>query len=150
MLFILSVCLFVVFCWWCWCWCCCWWWTGKPGMLQAMRSQNWTRLSDWAELNMFFNEHKASLSYLSSSQLGQIKTVLIFTDETLFPLFVLIPCECKSTFCFIQENISQVIGNSFAICCSRTRRRQWHPTPVLLPGKSHGWRSLVGCSPWGR
>ena len=29
-------------------------------------------------------------------------------------------------------------------------RRQWHPTPVLLPGKSHGWRSLVGCSPRGR
>ena len=29
-------------------------------------------------------------------------------------------------------------------------RRQWHPTPVLLPGKYHGWRSLVGCSPWGR
>ena len=23
------------------------------------------------------------------------------------------------------------------------------PTPVLLPGKSHGWRSLIGCSPWG-
>ena len=30
------------------------------------------------------------------------------------------------------------------------RRRQWHPNPVLLPGKSHGQRSLVGCSPWGR
>ena len=30
-----------------------------------------------------------------------------------------------------------------------TRRRQWHPTPVLLPGKSLGSRSLVGCSPWG-
>ena len=29
------------------------------------------------------------------------------------------------------------------------RRRQWHPTLVLLPGKSHGRRSLVGCSPWG-
>ena len=29
-------------------------------------------------------------------------------------------------------------------------RRQWQPTPVLLPGKSHGRRSLVGCSPWGR
>ena len=28
-------------------------------------------------------------------------------------------------------------------------RRQWYPTPVLLPGKSHGRRSLVGCSPWG-
>ena len=27
------------------------------------------------------------------------------------------------------------------------RRRQWQPTPVLLPGKSRGWRSLVGCGP---
>ena len=32
----------------------------------------------------------------------------------------------------------------------RPRRRQWHPTPVLLPGKSYGQRSLVGCSPWPR
>ena len=31
-----------------------------------------------------------------------------------------------------------------------TWRRQWQPTPALLPGKSHGQRSLVGCSPWGR
>ena len=30
------------------------------------------------------------------------------------------------------------------------RGRQWQPTPVILPGKFHGWRSLVGCSPWGR
>ena len=37
------------------------------------------------------------------------------------------------------------MGPSFLL-----QRRQWHPTPVLLPGKSHGWRSLVGCSPWGR
>ena len=29
------------------------------------------------------------------------------------------------------------------------RRRQRHRTPVLLPGNSHGQRSLVGCSPWG-
>ena len=28
-------------------------------------------------------------------------------------------------------------------------RRKWQPTPVLLPGKSHGWRNLVGYSPWG-
>jgi len=27
-------------------------------------------------------------------------------------------------------------------------RRKWQPTPVLLPGKCHGRRSLVGCSPW--
>ena len=35
------------------------------------------------------------------------------------------------------------------ICIGPNLGRQWHPTPVLLPGKSHGWRSLVGCSPWG-
>ena len=31
----------------------------------------------------------------------------------------------------------------------KDQRRQWQPTPVLLPGKSHGRSSLVGCSPWG-
>ena len=29
-------------------------------------------------------------------------------------------------------------------------RRKWQPTPVFLPGESQGWRSLVGCCPWGR
>ena len=41
-------------------------------------------------------------------------------------------------------------GNKFSSPNPGERRRQWHPTPVLLPGKSHGWRSLEGCSPWGR
>ena len=36
--------------------------------------------------------------------------------------------------------------NPIAVCWPR---RQWHPTPVFLPGKSHGRRSLVGFSPWG-
>ena len=31
----------------------------------------------------------------------------------------------------------------------KTWRRKWQPTPVFLPGKSHGQRSLVGYSPWG-
>ena len=35
-----------------------------------------------------------------------------------------------------------------AIFCNMDGPR-WHPTPVLLPGKSHGRRSLVGCRPWG-
>ena len=39
---------------------------------------------------------------------------------------------------------------SFAFCSTSRWRRQWHPTPVLLPGESYGQRSLVGCSPWGR
>ena len=34
--------------------------------------------------------------------------------------------------------------------CQHYWRRKWQPTPVLFPGKPHGWRSLVGYSPWGR
>ena len=37
----------------------------------------------------------------------------------------------------------------FGVYQSPSWRRQWHRPPVLLPGKSHGQRSLVGCSPWG-
>ena len=47
--------------------------------------------------------------------------------------------------------IQQVLVYLFYIKqCVYIRRRQWHPTPVLLPGKSNEQGSLVGCSPWGR
>ena len=56
------------------------------------------------------------------------------------------------------------VGETPKTCCSQDtvlpcskrpisaafQRRQWHPTPAFLPGKSHRQRSLVGCSPWGR
>ena len=41
-------------------------------------------------------------------------------------------------------------NNEFHVTVTLRRRRQWHPTAVLLLGKSHGWRNLVGCSPWAR
>ena len=46
--------------------------------------------------------------------------------------------------------IEFVVLIEFVVSQSPFQRSQWHPTPVLLPGKSHGRRSLVGCSPWGR
>ena len=46
--------------------------------------------------------------------------------------------------------VGKVMSLLFNMLSRLVRRRQWHPTPVLLPGKFHGWRSLVGCSPWGR
>ena len=39
--------------------------------------------------------------------------------------------------------------NLYYLYFKEPRRRKWHPTPVLLPGKPHGRRSLVGYSPWG-
>ena len=58
-----------------------------------------------------------------------------------------------------DDNTHQMINQKVAVALAlqfltlgsgKDQRRQWHPTPVLLPGKSHGWRSLVGCSPWDR
>ena len=37
-----------------------------------------------------------------------------------------------------------------AVNHGKIMEKAMHPTPVLLPGKSHGWRSLVGYSPWAR
>ena len=49
-----------------------------------------------------------------------------------------------------HTHITELINQKPLISAKQSsRRRQWHPTPVLLPGKSHGWRNLVGCSPWG-
>ena len=42
------------------------------------------------------------------------------------------------------------LGRNRVVLIVNRQRRQWQPTPVRLPGKSHGWRSLVGCSPCGR
>ena len=45
------------------------------------------------------------------------------------------------------ENFEHYFDSVWDECnCAVVWRRQWHPTPVLLPGKSHGQRSLVGCS----
>ena len=53
----------------------------------------------------------------------------------------------------LQSMESQRVGYDWATELNsdipKNRRRQWHPTPVLLPGKSHGQRRLVGCSTWG-
>ena len=49
-----------------------------------------------------------------------------------------------------MPTLTTTIQHSFRSPSHSNWRRQWHPTPVLLPGKSHGWKSQVGCSPWGR
>ena len=52
------------------------------------------------------------------------------------------------TSCLPSSQVSSLSSNCHVLI--RLQRRQWHPTPVLLPGKSHGRRSLVGCRPQGR
>ena len=49
--------------------------------------------------------------------------------------------------CIVKKTILSIIIQYLHYAYPSPQRRQWHPTPVLLPGKSHGWRSLEGCSP---
>ena len=49
-----------------------------------------------------------------------------------------------------QKRDSNCSNNVNTCNYTSQRERRWHPTPVLSPGKSHGRKSLVGCSPWGR
>ena len=62
-----------------------------------------------------------------------------------------------------ELNCTELSGKELACQCRRLKRcgfdpwvrkipwrRKWQPTSVFLPGESHGWRSLVGYSPWGR
>ena len=66
--------------------------------------------------------------------------------------FLLKRCCPPPALLFSIVKIMLLLRNLFILIHSFLffRRSWWNPTPVLLPRKSHGWRSLVGCSPWGR
>ena len=60
--------------------------------------------------------------------------------ELPYPFWLKIPVSCR------YSSLCDHWSTKFVVC---SLVAEWHPTPVLLPGKSHGWRRLVGCSPWG-
>ena len=67
-------------------------------------------------------------------------------DSTRLSLIVFnIWCPFEEAYQFVSWRVLNWAG-----LVTMSRRRQWHPAPVLFPGKSHGRRSLMDCSPWGR
>ena len=71
-----------------------------------------------------------------------------FTLQTSKFLFIQVEYS-NNLYNFNTQLSSQVKSKKFTPTQHVCRRRQWQPTAVLLPGKSHGQRSLVGYSPWG-
>ena len=69
-------------------------------------------------------------------KLMSIESVMASNPLILCHLLLLLPSIFPSIRVFSNESVLHW-------------RRQWHPTPVLLPGESHRQRSLVGCCPWG-
>ena len=77
-------------------------------------------------------------------------------DRTQALLYLLRSCDlppspghpCEAVLCsFIIKHLDLLcFCSDLPSSMGFPRRRQWHPTPVLLPGKPHGRRSLVGCN----
>ena len=95
------------------------------------------------------SSHKRSLQFLEPPSSFPFPLLLLLSGSLhgspcfILQIFLLsVPCIPTTVVLFF-------LTFNFILEYSWSRRRQWHPTPVLLPGKSHGQRSLVGCSPWG-
>ena len=93
----------------------------------------------WSHLSIHVGRASAGATFCRNSQnltwLDQGNSMDIFTSE---PVWLSLPV---CLFLFSHSVVSDSLRSPGL--------QQWHPTPVLLPGKSHGWRSPVGCSPWG-
>ena len=106
----------------------------------SLWGSSWSSLSDFSDS---FPEFLMPNGSISAQCLLQCPDSPFQSLHWLLP-----PVICILTFLISLSFLSCHYCNM--ACLDHPRRRQWHPTPVLLPGKSHGWRSLEGCSPWGR
>ena len=79
-------------------------------------------------------------------------SIFLYQTGALWPRII---TEVSSVFRKPLYTADRFLGNftylfNITDCCIACWSRQWHPTLVLLPGKSHGWRSQVSYSPWGQ
>ena len=96
---------------------------------------------DWLDLLAVQGTNKSLLQH-HSSKASILQHSAFFTVQLSHPYITTGKTIALTGF-------GTVMSLLFNMLSSWLWRRQWHPTPVLLPGKSHGWRSLVGCGPWG-
>ena len=101
---------------------------------EVTMSRTW--LSDWTELFLFWRG-----KWNFANNCNFIENLFSCSNNSLTKNLVIVSLlqnsRLKKLECLANARVSP-------------RRRQWQTTAVLLPGKSHGQRSLVGCSPWGR
>ena len=126
--------------------------TGKFGL--GVQNEAWQRLIEFCQLNAvviantLFQQHKRRL-YTWTSPDGRHQNQIDY---------ILCNQRRRSSIQSAKIRLGADYGSDHELLIVKFRlklkkvgkttwRRQWHPTPVLLPGKSHGRRSLVGCSP---
>ena len=113
--------------------------TGKKKVLMAMDVP-------YLKIIYFLKKIYCLNHLLYRSHLNIFSIIYLKHFLVLYEIMVLLNTQHSLKFDEIWWVIVSVIDHPHAL----HQRRQRHPTPVLLPLKSHGQRSLVGCSPWGR
>ena len=98
-----------------------------------------------AEFSSFLQPLPSSLAFYS---MLSFLSLLCFLCHRILYTFCYLCFEYSFTLLFTYLNFI-ILQVSIRWLLSQRSRRKWQPTPVLLPGKSHGWRSLVGYSPRG-
>ena len=99
---------------------------------------------DWLDLLAVQGTLKSLLQH-HSSKASILRCLAFFTVQLSHPHMT-----TGKTIAWTRQSLAGKVMSLLLNMLSRlVQRRQWHPTLVLLPGKPHGWRSLVGYSPWG-
>ena len=103
-------------------------------------------VSYWAKIYHLYSDF---VFFFSLNLLGVIEVVYLFYITVIATsIYQYINLYSKIAKNIKNEDSTKTdIKSEFNI---QNQRKQWHPTPVLLLGKSHGRRSLVGCHLWGR
>ena len=126
-------------------------------------AKSWTWLSDWTELNCSLlipsnllpspiddqEPHVLSICAKSTDR-KESESTEVWIGPCLF--YILMGFRSLNKGMNINggfQSFVNLLGKVFRGRQCFVRRRQWHPTPVLLPGESQGQRSLVGCRLWG-
>ena len=113
----------------------------KPGFHPWVSKIPWRR--EWLPIPIFWpREFHGQRSLVSYSPWGRKEWDT--TQWLITFAFVHVSSDGKAS-AFNAEDPGSIPGLG-----SSSGERKWQPTPVLLPGESHGWRSLVGYSPWDR
>ena len=109
---------------------------------------NWIDMV-WTHTKFMFQCYPPNLSHHLLLQPCPHSWVFFFFYIEFYELFVIL--QINSLFVVSFASIfSHSVRCLFVSFIVSFWRRQWQPTPVLLPGKSHGRSSLVGCRSWGR